>query len=118
MKELLFMNDMGEGALVVQYLIAETGLQAQENEGYLRLIKLRTFTATAFFKEKRGRPERGGEGKVKHFSLMWRNLEYVGRQRERRGRERESQRQRWRLCRRTIDSTRSQIAEDHFYSPL
>lgn len=32
-KELLFMNDMGEGALVVQYLIAETGLQAQENEG-------------------------------------------------------------------------------------
>lgn len=71
-KELLFMNDMGEGALVVQYLIAETGLQAQENEGYLRLIKLRTFTATAFFKEKRGRPERGGEGKVKHFSLMWR----------------------------------------------
>ena len=68
--------------------------------------------------EKRGRPERGGEGKVKHFSLMWRNLEYVGRQREKRGRERESQRQRWRLCRRTIDSTRSQIAEDHFYSPL
>ena len=65
------MNDMGEGALVVQNLIAETGLQAQENDGYLRLIKLRTFTASAFLKGKRGRPERGGEGKVRHFSLMW-----------------------------------------------
>ena len=38
-KELLFMNGMGEGALVVQNLIAETGLQAQENVGCLRLIK-------------------------------------------------------------------------------
>ena len=65
------MNDMGEGALVVQNLIAETGLQAQENDGYLRLIKLRTFTASAFLKGKRGRPERGGEAKVRHFSLMW-----------------------------------------------
>lgn len=33
------MNGMGEGALVVQNLIAETGLQAQENDRYLRLIK-------------------------------------------------------------------------------
>lgn len=66
------MNDMGEGALVIQNLRAETGLQVQENNGYLRLIKLRTCTATAFLKGKRGSSERGGEGKVKHFSLMWR----------------------------------------------
>lgn len=29
------MNDMGEGALVIQNLRAETGLQVQENNGYL-----------------------------------------------------------------------------------
>ena len=66
------MNEMGEGAIVIQNLRAETGLQVQENNGYLRLIKLRTFTATAFLKGKRGSSERGGEGTVKHFSIMWR----------------------------------------------
>lgn len=53
-KELLFMNDMGEGALVVQYLIAETGLQAQENEGYLRLIAENFHCYSLFQREKRG----------------------------------------------------------------
>lgn len=94
------MNDMGEGALVVQYLIAETGLQAQENEGYLRLIKLRTFTATAFSK-KRGQREEVREPRSsisqqcgeKTLSML------EGREKERE-RERESPRQRWRLCRR------------------
>lgn len=39
------------------------------------------------------------------------------RERERES-EKHSQRQRWGLCRRTINYTSSQIAEDHFYSPL
>ena len=56
-KELSFMDGMGDGALLVQKLIAETGLQAQKSDGYLRLIRLRTFTVAAFLKGKRRRPE-------------------------------------------------------------
>lgn len=52
------MNGMGEGALVVQNLIAETGLQAQENDGCLRLIKPNFYCRSLSQREEREAKER------------------------------------------------------------